>query len=509
VGAKSAGNKTPANPLFENKETHMQAVSEEAVTEAGVTVEVATRESGDQELVTQDAVTPVVEAQFTSTQNHKLSLEDVRERIATDDKGKWDLVLAREEVLMKDGRLIFPDCKVYECETGLHPSPWATGQMCSRLNIPAAYFKRCPGHLRDAQFNYWVDRRRIDLASAHNAGALADEDPWDGIGNSNGSSANGHPGDSEPAEYRNGSSHRHANGGASSDTISPLPAQWPRGLTNGHHFAGGIYAGAMSSEYVKPEYWLLRARGDSLRAVLSDRYTPLDNRTLADCLHRTLPSHLQVEWLALDDEAFHLRIIDPTLGRDVLPDDRILAGLHIANSEVGKRSVTVDAMVYRLVCSNGLIKLVKGKSLLCQRHVSASTPHFIALLRQALGMALSTANGFLEQLALSTKLPIPDVESEIKRLGEQAHLSDSFLGQVKASLQQERSDQQETVFGLTNALTAAAQSLDAEKRYEMEVLAGRLLERKSLHSLSSNDKSSTRSAIEAAKELFGGKVVEL
>jgi hypothetical protein len=435
----------------------------------------------------------------------------VRERIATDDKGKWDLVLPREEVLMKDGRILFPDCKVYECETGLYTSPWAIGQMCSRLNIPAAYFRRCPAHLRDAQFNYWVDRRRFDLASAHNAETFADEDPWDGngIGTSNGNSANGHPNDSEPAEYHNGYSQGHANGSSNGDTLHSLSTHWPRGLTNGHHFAGGIYAGAMSNEYIKPEYWLLRAKGDSLRAALSDRYTPLDNRTLVDCLHRTLPSHLQVEWLALDDESFHLRIIDPTLGRDVLPDDRILAGLHIANSEVGKRSVTVDAMVYRLVCSNGLIKLVKGKSLLCQRHVSVSTPHFIALLRQALGMALSTANGFLEQLALSTQLPVPDVEGEIKTLSEQAHMGESFLGQVKASLQRERSDQQETVFGLTNALTAAAQTLDAEKRYEMEVFAGRLLERKAVQSLNGNGKSSARSAIEAAKELFEGEVVEL
>ena len=47
-----------------------------------------------------------------------------------------------------------------------------------------------------------------------------------------------------------------------------------------------------------------------------------------------------------------------------------MAGLHIANSEVGKRSVTVDALVYRLVCTNGLIRLVKGKSLLHRRHVA-------------------------------------------------------------------------------------------------------------------------------------------
>jgi hypothetical protein len=95
------------------------------------------------------------------------------------------------------------------------------------------------------------------------------------------------------------------------------------------------------------EQWLLRAKSETLRAVLTDRYTPLDSRILLDSLFRTLPSHLEVQWLALDDESFHLRVVDPTLGREVFPDDRLTAGIHTANSEVGRRSVTVNALVGR------------------------------------------------------------------------------------------------------------------------------------------------------------------
>jgi hypothetical protein len=461
-----------------------------------------------------DTTTPNGSAQTVNqVTGEPLSFEQVRARVQSDDRGKWDIVLPRSEVLMRNGKIIFPDCKAYESEDGIIPSPWATGQICGRLNIPTGYFRRCPAHLQDAQFNHWNAKGKNHLRStsieSEDAPAASDYPESNGYC---------HPDERFDAESFNTVAFNHT---------EPEGYQhgWPRGSSNGHRFQNGIYAGAE-----KCDNWLLRAKGESLRAVLTDRYTPLDNRTLLDCLFRTLPSHLEVQWLALDDESFHLRIVDPTLGREVFPDDRLTAGIHIANSEVGRRSVTVDALVYRMVCTNGLIKLVKGKSLLQQRHVAVSPPHFVALLRQGMSQALSTANAFLSQMERATAIEIGDVEAEMKSLMQHHHLSQGFVEQVKAALQRERSDQQEMVFGLTNALTAAAQSLHAEARYDVECLAGRILERRSMQSGKANhvvrvpaslgennvkengeqsapDYSSTGSALEAAEVLFEAKAV--
>ena len=84
-------------------------------------------------------------------------------------------------------------------------------------------------------------------------------------------------------------------------------------------------------------------------------------------LESLVQSQYEVQWLAITEESWHLRLVDPKLSRDVLPGDRVIAGLHIGNSEVGKRSVTVDALVYRLVCEDGLVRLIKGRSLIHQR----------------------------------------------------------------------------------------------------------------------------------------------
>lgn len=211
--------------------------------------------------------------------------------------------------------------------------------------------------------------------------------------------------------------------------------------------------------------------------MLSDRYTRLDNEPFLNCLEPLVPTRLQVKWFALTGESLHLRLIDPTLAREVLPDDRIMVGLHIANSEVGKRSVTVDAIVWRLVCQNGLVRLVKGKSLLQQRHIFISQSNFQRDLERAMGEALTTAAGLLEKMAQSTAEHLDDVETLIQKIGERHQLSEAFQEKIKNALLLEHRGQQETLYGLTNALTQAAQMLPPDDRYGLEVMAGEMMER--------------------------------
>jgi len=315
--------------------------------------------------------------------------------------------------------------------------------MCSRLNIPAAYFKRCPAELQDEQFNWW----------------------------------NGQDGEALDVE---------------DFTTDIMPD-------------GRLYTGQG-----KTDRWLLRAKGESLRAVLTDRYTPIDNRMLVQCLRRTLPPRLQIQWISVDDESFHLRLFDPELRIEVRDGDPLMAGLHISNSEVGKRSVTIDSIVYRQVCTNGLIRLVKGKSILQQRHIAVSPAHFIALLKRAMLQAVIASHEFLEQMAWSSREPIRDVETEMKNLVSDWHLSQVFVEKVELCLLHEERANQENLFGLVNALTRAAQNLDAEQRYDMEVFAGKFLERKlSQSQRSANLVALPHPAVSAAKVLLGAEEVEV
>jgi hypothetical protein len=80
-------------------------------------------------------------------------------------------------------------------------------------------------------------------------------------------------------------------------------------------------------------------------------------------------------------------------------------------------------------------------------------------------------------LTWATTEPLKDAEEAISTLGETWGLSDLLQMQVKTSLLRERSGQQETLYGLVNAVTNVAQTLLPDDRYSLEALAGHLLER--------------------------------
>ncbi len=229
-----------------------------------------------------------------------------------------------------------------------------------------------------------------------------------------------------------------------------------------------------SADGLRP--WLLRGKEGAVRAVLSDRYAPLDNADLLATLTPLLEGRFEVKTLLLTPESLHLRLVDPRLAREVLPDDRLMVGLHIANSEVGRRSVTVDALVYRLVCQNGLIRLVKGRSLLRQRHVSWDRPRFQDALARSLSEAITAGAGLIERLSLATRMPVPDVEGVILALSRQAGLTQRVQDGVRRALLATPAPQQQTVYGFVQALTLTAQDLPPDDRYDLEVVAGRLLE---------------------------------
>jgi len=353
-----------------------------------------------------------------------MKLTEVFSRVTAEDELKWDLLLDKDEMRLQEGRLYGPRLSREICPKGLTPTPWATSQMCNRLGIPTAYFKRCPVWLQDAQANHFLHK-----------------------------------------EPEKGQSGRRSNGQSSTG-----------------------------------ERWLLRAKGDVLRGVLSDRYAKLNNADALCTLKPLVEDRFEVQWLSLTDESFHLRLTDPRLSRDILPGDRVIAGIHVANSEVGKRSVTVDAMVFRLVCQNGLIRLVKGKSLLHQRHVGLTPAYLKASLGRAIEDALIQSAGFMERMSWATRKPLGEVEKTLHALP----VSQGVRETVRTSLLSEPKGQQETLYGLVNALTFTAQGLEPDERYALEAMAGTLLEHGGKGSIKENSPQTTEreSGSPFQRELF-------
>lgn len=373
---------------------------------------------------------------------NSLTFDEVQERIQEEERGQWDARIRRGDVTLKDGKIVFPFDPLGEHCEALTPTSWATGQLCQKLGIPTAYFRKCPAVLQDIQANYWLRQPAgFKDSNVHPCG---------------------HENGVEAATADGRAHHTQEDGfdylrEEDSKEMNPNPAR-------------------PAIENMQHEPWLLRARHGTLRGVLSRHYTPLDNGPLLHCLKPLWEARYRIDWFALSDDSLHLRVVDPQARHTALPQDDLMAGVHIANSEVGKRAVTVDAMVYRLVCSNGLIRLVKGKSLLYQRHIHLTSERFEMALTEAVGAAFNEAVAFLQQFGQSTQQRVMDMDGTIERLGTRWNLSRSLQEMVKHALRREHHSQQETVYGLANALTSTAQNLADDERYDLEVLAGHLVE---------------------------------
>ena len=102
---------------------------------------------------------------------------------------------------------------------------------------------------------------------------------------------------------------------------------------------------------------MIRTLDGNVRAVLSDRYRRLDNYDLAESvlpILQQLPD-VRFESVELTDTRMYIKCITPQLKVEMAPGDIVQAGVVISNSEVGQGTLSVQPLLYRLVCRNGLI----------------------------------------------------------------------------------------------------------------------------------------------------------
>lgn len=95
--------------------------------------------------------------------------------------------------------------------------------------------------------------------------------------------------------------------------------------------------------------------GRVARALLSDRYRRIDNLEVATAILPLFAGKEEMEVVSCNvgDKLF-IKIVNHKLEMQVVPGDYVQAGVVISNSEVGLGAVSVQPLVYRLVCSNGL-----------------------------------------------------------------------------------------------------------------------------------------------------------
>ena len=107
----------------------------------------------------------------------------------------------------------------------------------------------------------------------------------------------------------------------------------------------------------EPEPRMIRTMDGTARAFLSDRYHRIDNIEIAKAVLPIIADmpDASVESCEITDERMYIKVVNPRLTTEVVPGDIVQSGMIITNSEVGLGSMTVQPLVYRLVCKNGMV----------------------------------------------------------------------------------------------------------------------------------------------------------
>jgi hypothetical protein len=240
---------------------------------------------------------------------------------------------------------------------------------------------------------------------------------------------------------------------------------------------------------------MLRTLDGQVRAVLSDRYRRLDNFDLAESvlpILQQLPK-VRFESVELTETRMYLKCITGRLTFEMAPGDVVQAGVVISNSEVGQGTLSVQPLLYRLVCRNGLIAADRslrkthvgralggddeGLQIYQDDTLRADDKAFFLKVRDVVQAAVSEATfrQTAQKMQKTLKIPLTgDPVKSVEVLAQRYGMNDVERSGV---LRQLIAEGELSGYGLVNAVTHYSQEIDDyDRATEFEALGGKLIE---------------------------------
>ena len=224
------------------------------------------------------------------------------------------------------------------------------------------------------------------------------------------------------------------------------------------------------------------------RAWLSDHYRRLDNLEVCEEMLPVFENGWQIKQCAITDVRVHIEAVYPSMAETVAVGDSVALAVKVTTGEVGNASLAVHFGVERLVCTN---LMVVPKFTQRMIHLGSKQDEFVEVLSEQtlraedrlkiqkmrdIVLAMKDAERFKELVdtmkgAVKATLDNP-IEASVL-LGKNLNLSE---GETQAVQNELVAGGISSMWGLTNALTATARSMDFERKAELEAAAGGLLD---------------------------------
>ncbi len=236
---------------------------------------------------------------------------------------------------------------------------------------------------------------------------------------------------------------------------------------------------------------LVRTLEGTARAVVSDKFKPLDNGLMMRAILPALQEHeVKVVSSTLTNTRMYLQVVFPKVQEQVSVGDVVQAGLTFRNSEVGAGSYEVEELIWRLWCENGAI----GASVLRKVHVGrkvgeleedyniyrddtirAELESFRLRTRDVVSFAITDA-GFQQTVNKMRRAKGEEIEDPVKtveRVTKKYDLSEKAGEELIAGMAR---DKDFSRYGLGQSITAMAKGLeDRNRQYDLEKIGFKVL----------------------------------
>ena len=243
----------------------------------------------------------------------------------------------------------------------------------------------------------------------------------------------------------------------------------------------------------EPSVRLVRTIAGEARAFLGEGYRPLDNYDVAEhVIPRMVELGLEVVSSQITESRLYIQARDQRRTGEIVVGDAVQGGVVISNSEVGRGSLSISELIYRLVCKNGMV----GGSVVRQAHVGGGRKGnitfaeesfkqstrtlidraFWAQTRDAIDSVLS-AERFdkrIEKMKRAAKVDIGAPDKAVEAIVEVLQLAKEEGSGILGHLARGGSM---TQWGLANAVTAMAHDTDNyDRAFEFEQMGTKVVE---------------------------------
>lgn len=215
----------------------------------------------------------------------------------------------------------------------------------------------------------------------------------------------------------------------------------------------------------------------TLRALVSPTYTPVEDSQVGRLVIAAM-RNVDGEMLVIRADAtgmttsFVVAVGRPYRVGGPGEVGDVWGGLLVRNSGVGFASLLLVAHLVRLTCKNGMVCPLPDAVLLRRRHRGLEDQRLRYELAGRLGELPSMLGQAGERLRLSSGRVVDDVPTAVTGLLQAAKLPARFHDPIMQAWEREPLN---SAFGVSQAVTLAAQRFSPEERLELEQAAGEYL----------------------------------